>query len=64
MRVVTQETQVTNEREVVEKLVNLPVIHTRVAQQSTAFMGQGMESEARQYNTGWASYIGKALNKN
>jgi hypothetical protein len=47
MRVVTQETQVTNEREVVEKSVNLPVIHTRVAQQSTAFMGQGMESEAR-----------------
>lgn len=41
MRVITTETAVTSDRTVVEKCANLPVVHTRVAQQSTAFMSSG-----------------------
>lgn len=52
----------TSDRNVVEKAANLPVVHTRVAQQSTAFMGSGQEREATAYNAGWANYIGSSLN--
>lgn len=62
MRVITKETNVTTDRKVLEKAANLPVVHTRIAQQSTAFMGSGMEREAQAYNAGWVSYIGHSLN--
>lgn len=42
----------------------MPILHTRIAQQSAAFMSAGNRHESEAYNKGWVDFIGTNLMKN
>lgn len=50
MRVITEETKATKDRNVVEKIVEMPIIHARIAQQSAAFTSAGLNKASMDYN--------------